>query len=428
VSLGVGGTIGGGIFVLIGEGGAVAGPGVLVSFGLAFLAALVIALPYAELACLFPLAGGGYAMTRQVIGDHWGFLMGWSFWGGYLFVSGYVTVGFGGYLAQLTGVPVTLGALLLIATSTLVNLGGIKLSGRWQNVVIVLGIAVLVLFGIVGVSTVRAEALTPFFPGGFAGVAAATLLTFLAFGGFDMVAAAGEEVVDPRRNLPKAIILTLFLVLGLYLLVAFATVGTLPPDRLATAAPLADAAVELIGPAGGVLMSVAAVLTTAATANAVLVVTSRISFAMARDGLLPSPLALVSRSTRVPWVAVVLNGGLFAVVAAVVSIPLAAKIGGFLYVLHFVFPLIGLIVVKRRNLPSDERRFRVPMVEIVLPLAFTACVALFIASGVVGLVGAVTWLVLGLVAHFTVVFARRGRIGIRPATVAAGLGGRDDPA
>ncbi|WP_211261667.1 APC family permease [Pseudonocardia acaciae] len=407
VSLGVGGTIGGGIFVLIGQGAALAGPGVLISFGLAFVAALLIALPYAELSCRYPLAGGGYAMTRQVLGEHWGFVMGWSFWGGYIFVSGYVIVGFGGYLSALTGLPVVLGSLLLVAVCTAVNLGGVRLSGRWQNVVILLGIVVLAVFAFGGVLSLHPDLLASFLPAGLGGVAAATLVTFLAFGGFDMVAAAGEEVVEPRRNLPKAIILTLFLVLGLYVLVALAAVGTLSPEQLATEAPLADAAQRLAGPAGGTLMAVAALLTTAATANAVLIVTSRISFAMARDGLLPARLASVSRSTRVPWVTIALNGALFAVIAATVSIPLAAKIGGFLYVLHFVFPLVVLVVTRRRKLPSGEQDFRIPAVWLVMPLAFIACGCLFLTSGLIGLSGGGVWLLIGLVCHFSVVFARR---------------------
>jgi APA family basic amino acid/polyamine antiporter len=411
VSLGVGGTIGGGIFVLVGVGGAAAGPAVLLSFGLAFVASLAIALPYAELSCRYPLAGGGYAMTRAVIGEHWGFVMGWAFWGGYIFISGYVTVGFGDYLADLTGLPQLAGSLLLIAVSTAINLGGVKLSGNWQNVIIGLGVIVLVVFAVVGIIKLRPHALSPFFPAGFSGIAAATLVTFLAFGGFDMVAAAGEEIVNPRRNLPRAIMLTLSLVLGLYLVVALATVGTLSKGQLADQAPLAAAARALVGPAGNVLMTVAALLTTAATGNAVLIVTSRISFAMARDGLLPGPLARISRRARVPWVAITINSVLFAAVASLVSIPIAAKIGGFLYVVHFVFPLVVLIVVRRRAAAGGTREpgFEVPLVKIVLPLAFLACAGLFFASGGTGVLGGAIWLVAGVACHLMGVVRQRNK-------------------
>src|SRR6266571_201173 len=126
VALGIGGTIGGGIFVLVGTAIGQAGPGAVLSFALAFLASLLIALPYAELACRYPLAGGGYAFARAVLGRHWGFFMGWDYWGAYLFISGYVTLGFGSYLHSLLGIPPLFGALGLITCCTIINLLGVK--------------------------------------------------------------------------------------------------------------------------------------------------------------------------------------------------------------------------------------------------------------------------------------------------------------
>src|SRR5215472_5806448 len=120
VALGVGGTIGGGIFVLVGAAAGRAGPGALLAFVLAFGMSFLIALPYAELACRYPLAGGGYAFVRALLGPHWGFLMGWGYWGAYIFVSGYVTLGFGGYLHALTGLSPIAGALALIVLCTVI--------------------------------------------------------------------------------------------------------------------------------------------------------------------------------------------------------------------------------------------------------------------------------------------------------------------
>src|SRR5438067_7456226 len=143
VALGIGGTIGGGIFVLVGAAAGRAGPGALLAFVLAFGVSLLIALPYAELACRYPLAGGGYAFARALLGPHWGFLMGWGYWGAYIFISGYVTLGFGGYLHALTGLPPISGALALIGISTGINLIGVRLSGLVQSLVIGVAIAAL---------------------------------------------------------------------------------------------------------------------------------------------------------------------------------------------------------------------------------------------------------------------------------------------
>src|SRR5437588_1971635 len=274
--------------------------------------------------------------------------MGWGYWGAYIFISGYVTLRSGGYLHALTGLPPISGALALIGISTGINLVGVRLSGLVQSLVIGVAIIALLGFSVLGLPHVHIEQFTPFLPFGFSGVAVASLLAFLAFGGFDMVAAAGEEIASPERNLPRAILLTLFIVLGLYLLVTFVALGVLPWNELGkSSAPLSAAATPFLGSAGRQFTAVAALLTTAATGNAVLVVTSRISFAMARDGLLPAPLARVHSTTGVPWVAVVLNGALLALVALTGSVVLVAAVGGFLYVLHFLFPLVALVILRR---------------------------------------------------------------------------------
>ncbi len=398
VALGIGGTIGGGIFVLVGAAAGHAGPGVLLSFVFAFGLSLLIALPYAELACRYPLAGGGYAFARKLLGPHWGFLMGWGYWGGYVFISGYVTLGFGGYLHALTGLPLVPAALALIGLCTIINLLGVRLSSFVQTLVIAVAIVGLLGFSMVGLPHIRMSQYTPFLPYGFAGVAVATLLAFLAFGGFDMVAAAGEEVASPERNLPRAILFTLLAVLGLYLLVAFVALGVLPRNELgASPAPLAMAATRILGSTGQRFIAGVALLTTAATGNAVLIVTSRVSFAMARDGLLPGMLARVDARTGAPWVAILLNGLLLGLVALTGSVGVAATVGGFLYVGHFLFTLVALILLRRRGGP--EPAFRMPAPRVLLPLALAGCLALLLTSGTIGIAGGLGWLALGLCAY-----------------------------
>src|SRR6266446_2354884 len=387
VALGVGGTIGGGIFVLVGAAAGRAGPGALLASVLAFSVSLLIALPYAELACRYPLAGGGYAFARALLGPHWGFLMGWGYWGAYIFISGYVTLGFGGYLHALTGLPPVAGALALIGICTIINLVGVRLSGLVQSLVIGLAMAALLGFSIAGLWHIHIEQFTPFLPFGLGGVAMAALLAFLAFGGFDMVAAAGEEIASPERNLPRAILLTLLVVLGLYLLVTFVALGVLPWNELGiSSAPLATAATRFLGSAGLQFTAAVAMLTTAATSNAVLVVTSRVAFAMARDGLLP---------------------GLLARVALTGSVGLAAAVGGFLYVLHFLFPLLALVILRRRGGPSPA--FRTPAPRVILPLAFAGCLMLLVTSGWTGVLGGFGWLSVGLLAYGVVYIARGER-------------------
>lgn len=410
VALGIGGTVGGGIYVLVGAAAGEAGPAALVAFGLAFLASAMIALPYAELACRYPVAGGGYAFARVVLGPHVGFLTGWGFWGAYLFISGYVTLGFGGYLEAVTGVPRVVGAVGLVAVCLALNLRGVRITGRVQTLVVAVALLGLLLFAVWGLPSVDLDNLHPFVPKGRNSVLLASLLAFLAFGGFDMVAAAGEEIDQPERNLPRAILITLVAVLGVYLLVCFVAVGVLSASALGSSpAPLADAAEKFGGSGARGVVVVAALLTTAATANAVLVVTSRISFAMARDGLLPRPLALVNPRTRAPSTALVASAALLVAVALTGSVSFVASVGGFLYVLHFVVPLVALVVLRRRGVGAPA--FTIPARRLVLPLAFLACAVLLLASGPHGVAAGLGWLAVGGIGYAVAV--------ARPARTAA---------
>jgi APA family basic amino acid/polyamine antiporter len=332
VAIGIGGTVGGGVYVLIGAAAGSAGPAALVALGIAFAAALAIALPYAELACRMPLAGGAYAFARAVFGERAGVAAGLVYWLAYVFVSGYVTLGFGTYL----GLPHTLGALGLIAACLLLNLIGVKVSARAQQVVVAAAILGLAGFALYRLPDVHAGNFSPFAPHGPGSIFHAALLFFLAFGGFDMVAAAGEEIEQPERNLRRAILITLATVLVLYLAVAVTVIGS---GRAL---------------AGGLVAPIA-LLTTAATANAVLIVTSRVTFAMRRSDL-KRHLAF--------------NAALMAVVAATGSVALAARVGGFLYALHFVAPLAALLVLRRRDGRGTG----------LVPVALAACAAMAIAA------------------------------------------------
>jgi APA family basic amino acid/polyamine antiporter len=398
--LGLSGTLGGGIFVLVGVAAEQAGPGVLLAFVLAFGAAFLIALPYAELAGRFPQAGGSYAATRATLGSEWGFLMGWGYWGGWVFASGFVTIGFGGYLHLLTGLSPVAGAVALIVTITALNLTNVRLVGRIQTGVIVLGVGALIAFAVLGLPATVAHAarFVPLLPRGLTGVAAATPPAFLALNGFDTVATAGEEVIRPSRTLPRAILLTLLIAVGLYLLVTVVAIGALPVEMLGTSSvPLAEAAVTFLGPIGGSLIAVAALLTTAATANAALVVGSRLVFALARDGLLPRGVGRTRAGSGTPWAGVLLTGAALVAVAAAGSFAVAAAVGGFLYALHFSFPLIGLVRLRRQSGPPPV--FRSPAPRLVLPLALVACVLLLGTSGRVGVIGGSGWLLAGLLAR-----------------------------
>lgn len=398
VALGVGGTVGGGIFVLVGVAARSAGPGALLAFGLGFALVALVALPYTELAGRRPGAGGGYAFTQAVLGRRWGFAMGWGYLGAWLLGSGYVTAGFGEYLRALVGLPAAVGAIALIAACASLNVLGLRPSARAQFAVLSVALVGLVGFVAWGAPNARLERLTPLLPEGVDGLLFATVLAFLSLNGFDAITAAAEEIHDPARTIPRAIRVTLLAVGTLYVAVAFVALGTLPLNVLSTAgAPLADAARAFGGDPAWLALVLTAVLATAATANAMVVVSSRIAFAMARDRHLPAALAGTT-ATGAPATAVLGCAAAMALVAVVAlagQIALIAGVSGLLYVLHYLPPLAGLIVERRRVPDLPAAAFATPAPRLVIPLAIAACVVVAASTGPTPLALGAAWLAVG---------------------------------
>ncbi len=395
----MGGTVGGGIFVLVGVAAEAAGPGALLAFALGFVVVALVALPYTELAGRRPGAGGGYAFTQHVLGPRWGFAMGWGYLGAWLLASGYVTAGFGTYAEALTGVPSGVAALALVVACTALNVFGLRPSARAQNLVLSVAVVGLVGFVAWGAAHVQPERLTPLLAEGTSGVLFATVLAFLSLNGFDAIAAAAEEIKDPARTIPRAILLTLLAVGALYASVALVALGTLPLELLTTSpAPLANAADAFGGPAAQLAVAATALLTTAATGNAMVVVSSRITFAMARDRHLPRPLARTT-ATGAPASAVLACGGALAAVAVVAlagNVALIAGAGGFLYVLHYLPPLAALVLERRRT-PPPPGAFTTPAPRLVIPTASAACLLVAAASGAEAMLLGGAWFTAGLV-------------------------------
>jgi basic amino acid/polyamine antiporter, APA family len=225
--------------------------------------------------------------------------MGWGYGGAWLLGSGYVTTGFGNYVQSLSGLPRVPVALALVAACTVLNVYGLRASARAQRLVLAAAIVGLAAFVVWGLPHVETRRLSPLLPHGVGGVLSATVLAFLALNGFDAIAAASEEIRDPARTVPRAVLHTLLIVGGLYTAVALVALGTMPLNALAhSQAPLADAAAGFGGGVARALVLVTAVVTLAATANAVVVVSSRVLFGMATVTFRPGWAGSVRRAAR----------------------------------------------------------------------------------------------------------------------------------
>ncbi|MEE1939005.1 amino acid permease [Streptomyces sp. TRM 70361] len=408
-AISIGATLGTGIFVVLGEAVPEAGPAVVLSFALAGVTALFSALSYAELAGTIPVAGSAYSYTYATMGELLGWVIGWCLILEYGVSVAAVAVGWGEYLNELldgtVGVTLpdalaappgegglfNLPALLLVLLATALLLGGVRESATANAVMVVVKIAALLMFCAVAVTGVRAGNYTPFMPLGLAGVNAAAATLFFSYIGFDAASTAGEEARNARRDLPRAIILSLAVVTVLYCLVAAVAVGALDwRGFTGSEAALAGILQRVTGQAfWSVLLSLGAVVAIASVVLAVLYGQTRILFAMARDGLIPGIFSRVHPGTGVPRANTLFVAAFCGLLAAV--IPLGRLADATSIGTLFAFALVNVaVIVLRRTRPDLPRGFRVPLFPLLPALGFAFC-----AWTMAGL-DAVTWTVFGL--------------------------------
>ncbi len=297
-AIGVGGMVGGGIFAVLGLSVQLAGGGAPLAFALAGGVALLTARSYARLSVRFPSQGGTVSFLDRAFGS--GMHTGSAnvlLWIAYIVMLALYAYAFGVYGAELIPSGATAfwrhaltTAVVLLITG--LNLLSARLIGEAEDAIVGVKVAILLLFIAVGLWGVDPARLAPSTWTPPLGLIAGGMIIFLAYEGFELIANAAEDVVDPDRTLPRAFYTSVGFVLVLYVLVALITVGTLPLDRIAEARDyaLAAAARPFLGDAGRVLVSVAAVLSTASAINATLYGAARLSFIIAKDGELPVEL------------------------------------------------------------------------------------------------------------------------------------------
>lgn len=404
--LGVGATIGTGIFVVLTTAVPAAGPAVILSFALAGITAALTALCYAELASAIPAAGSSYSYAYATLGELAAFVIGACLLLEYGVSVSAIAVGWGQYLNELFAVTtgwhlpdaiakppgaggvVNLPGVVLIGMCLALLLRGTRESTTANAVLVIAKLAVLVLFVAIAFAHFHAGNLRPFAPKGMAGVGAAASSIFFSYIGIDAVSTAGEEVDDPRRTLPRAIILSLLIVTAAYILVAVAAIGAQPwTDFAGQEAGLAVILHNLTGAAWpAVLLSLGAIASIFSITLVVLYGQTRILYAMSRDGLLPAFFGRVDPVRHVPrqnsWVVAIA----VALLAALVPLDTLVNLTSMGTLIAFATVSVGVILL-RRSRPDLPRGYRVPLFPWV-PIAST----LFCLYLIAGLPADTYWL------------------------------------
>lgn len=312
VGIGLGAVMGAGLFVVTGVAAGVAGPAFLVGLAVAGAAATCNGLSSAQLAARYPQSGGTYEYGYQLISPAAGFTAGWMFLTSKLAAAGTVALGFSHYARSLLPwAPPVVWAAVAVIVVTGANLFGIKKAGVLNLIIVTVTLLALSAFVIWGAPSFQSSNLRPFAPHGWRGVAESSALLFFAYTGYARLATLGEEVKEPAKTIPQAIIITLLLSLVIYLAVSLVAVGSVGATELAASrSPLERATLSFAAPPLPTVTAVGAASAMLGVLLSQILGISRMMLAMARRSDLPPFLGKLDDRHGIPTTGVLVTSGI----------------------------------------------------------------------------------------------------------------------
>jgi basic amino acid/polyamine antiporter, APA family len=416
---GIGATIGTGIFIILTEAVPFAGPAVIWSFVIAGAVAGLTAICYAELASAVPVSGSSYSYAYATLGELPAMGVAACLLLEYGVSSAAVAVGWSQYLNQLLDnllgvrIPLSLSqapeqggvfnlpAVILVAMCAFLLIRGASESAKINAVMVVIKIGVLVLFIVVGLQGWNSDNLADFAPFGFAGITSAAGIIFFSYIGLDAVSTAGEEVKNPRRTMPLAILIALVTVTTLYILVAVVAVAAQPSEQFeGQEAGLATILENVTGSTWpATTLAAGAVISIFSVTLVTLYGQTRILFAIGRDGMLPAVFHKVNPRTLTPVRNTIIVAAVVSLLAGLIPIDFLAEMTSIGTLVAFLVVSIGVMVLRQTH-PELPRGFKVPLYPVLPLLSIAGCI--WIIQGLRGVTIAVflLWVAVAIAWYF----------------------------
>lgn len=421
MAIGIGTVIGTGIFILPGTIAAKqAGPGVSLSFLLSAIVCAFAAMCYAEFASALPVAGSAYSYGNVVFGEFFGWLLGWALVLEYMLAVASVSTGWAAYFNSFIesfglkiphalsgpfdpahGTYINIVAVVIVLLITVMLSRGLQSSVRVNNIAVVIKVAIILIFIVAGLFFIKPKNYHPFLPYHMSGVIHGATIGFFAYLGFDCVSSSAAEVKNPKRNMPLGIIGTLGIVTLLYMGVAIVLTGMVKYTRLDVANPVSYALQLVHQNWLAELLSIGALIGMFTMMVAMICSSSRLIYAIGRDGLLPAFLGKLDKKSHSPQVALWIVAVIIATMGGLVSLDQLTSLVNIGTLFAFTLVSFGIIPLRRRKDIGNRGGFKVPLYPFIPILSGLLCLAMMTQLQLETYIGAGIWFTLGIIIYFT---------------------------
>lgn len=366
-SLSTGAMISSGLFILPALAYAKVGTGIILSYALASLFMVPAMLSKTELATAMPKAGGSYFYINKSMGPFFGTFSGFTNWFSLALKAAFALIGIGLFITpffpQATMSHIKLTAVIFTIFFTLLNIIGVKESGKFQTIFVMILISLLIFFISTSIGRIESGYLIPLIPEGlrFTDFTATAGMIFISFGGLTKIASVAEEIKDPGKTIPKGMFSAYIVVTILYILTVLVTVGTLPPAQMADSIlPISDSARTSTGMFGYILLSTAAITAFVTTANAGIMAASRTPLAMAEDNLLPSFFSRVHLKTGTPIRSIITTCIFMCTVILLLDLEHLVKAASTMMLILFCLNCVSIIFMRFSSISTYRPKFISP--------------------------------------------------------------------